>query len=241
MAFQPLRPDRDLTVLIPARAGSKRIRGKNTRLFAGKPLIQWTIEAAQAAHVAQIIVSSDDPAIWPIARYYDLALHVRQPAHATDSSPDIDWVLDVLPMVQTPYVAICRPTSPFRTASTIRRGYAAFMASGADSIRAVEKVTSPHPAKMWRLGARYMEPVMAGQHADGTPYHSSPTQSLPVVYIQNACLEIAAVASITATGTISGHRIAPFFTEPLEGVDLNTEEDWVKAEAIAVSYSVKAL
>lgn len=236
MGYQPLRPDRDLTILIPARAGSKRIPGKNTKLLGGKPLIQWTIDAALASNAAGVIVSTDDDAAAALAFGMGCRLHPRKAAHATDDAPDILWVLDVLPMVTTPYVAICRPTSPFRTASTIRRGYAALVASRADSIRAVTRVTYPHPAKMWTMGPQgYMEPVMAGTHPDGTPYHSSPTQSLPEVYQQNASLEIARVSAIKDTGTISGYRVWPLLTEAREGFDINTPEDWLEAERMVLS------
>lgn len=240
-AYQ-LRPDHDLTVLIPARAGSKRVPGKNVRLLGGKPLIQWTIDAAKAANVAKIIVSTDDWDTLAIAVSCGLCRHdvaMRKPEHATAAAPDILWVLDVLPMVETPYVAICRPTSPFRTASTIRRGYAAFIHSGADSIRAVEKVLAPHPGKMWLVEGGRLRPIMDDYYVIDNelpvPWHSMPTQSLPAAYKQNASLEIAKVDVIRSTQTISGHRIAPFFTEALEGFDINTEEDFAEAEAIIAS------
>lgn len=230
-----LEPDRDLTILIPARVGSVRIPGKNTKLLGGKPLIQWTIEAAQGANVVNIIVSTNGGSARGVALDHHCRIHHRKPEHATAGSPDIEWVLDVLPMVNTPYIAICRPTSPFRTASTIRRCYAAFLGSGADSIRAVTRVMHPHPAKMWQLDGKLMRPVMAGCHPDGTPYHSSPTQSLPEVFVQNASLEMTSVANVHATKTISGIRIAPFFTDDREGFDLNTEADWREAERIAAT------
>lgn len=234
MTDYQLRPDRDLTILIPARAGSKRIPGKNTKLLGGKPLVEWTIESSFAANVERVILSTDSLyCVDHVAAPDAMRWHIRKPEHATDDAPDILWVRDVLPMVETPYVAICRPTSPFRTASTIRRGFAALVASGADSIRAVARVTHPHPAKMWTIG-RYgcLEPVMAGTHPDGTPWHSSPTQSLPEVYRQTASLEIARVSSIRATGTISGTRVWPLLTDPLESFDINTPEDWIEAERL---------
>ena len=50
--------------LIPARSGSKRIRGKNTKLFCGKPLIAYSIEAAKASRLFdEIVVSTDCPDI----------------------------------------------------------------------------------------------------------------------------------------------------------------------------------
>ena len=228
-----LRPDRDLTVLIPARAGSKRCPGKNTRLLGGKPLIQWTIEAAKAANVRSIIVSSDDIRTLEIAVEQGVGTHVRQLKHATDNAPDFGWVQDAaMSHFHAPYFAILRPTSPFRTASTIRRAFAALVGSKAHSVRAVERVTHPHPGKMWTFdqGAPTMSPVIRGCHPDGTPYHSSPTQSLPAVYVQNASLEMAQTWVIEGTKTISGYTIAPFLTEELEGFDINTEVDFIVAE-----------
>lgn len=231
MADFQLHPSRELTVLIPARAGSKRVPGKNTRMLGGKPLIQWTIEAAQAAHVADIIVSTDDDVTAQLAHAHGCRVHTRKPEHATDDAPDILWVRDVLPMVHTPIVAILRPTSPFRTASTIRRAYALLKGSDAHSVRAVETVTQ-HPGKMWitRPGSRYMIPLLEHRHPDGTPWHSSPTQRLPLVYVQNASLEMARVWAIQAYGTISGQIVAPFLTDPRESLDINTEADFTAAQ-----------
>lgn len=199
--------------------------------------------AAKAANVAQIIVSTDDfQTSWAIALQADgVTLHHRKPEHATDEATDFSWVYDLRAMIQTPYFAILRPTSPFRTASTIRRAFAQLVGSKAHSVRAIERVTYPHPAKMWRLepGTKYMQPVIRGVHPDGTPYHSSPTQSLPAYYQQNASLEMAQTWVIEGTKTISGYTIAPFFTEELEGFDINTPEDFARAEAIASSITCR--
>lgn len=230
-----LRPDRDLTILIPARSGSKRVRHKNVRHLGGKPLIQWTIEAAILAKAAHVIVSSNDTWTLAFADNEGCETHIRKPEHATDDAPDFLWVNDLREMIDTPYFAICRPTSPFRTASTIRRGFAALLGSRADSIRAVSRVTSPHPAKMWRIERGLLRPVLGGCHPDGTPYHSSPTQSLPEVYQQNASLEMACTSVIEATKTISGYRIAPFLTDDLESFDINTETDFADAERLVAT------
>lgn len=226
-----LRPDLDLTILIPARAGSKRCPGKNTRMLNGKPLIQWTIEAATAIG-CPVIVSTDDSRVAAVAA--GCRLHERHPDHATDTAPDFLWVNDLKAMITTRYFAICRPTSPFRTASTIRRGYAALVGSGAHSIRAISKVAGQHPGKMWRMipESTLMEPIMGGM-IGSTPFHSCPTQILPEVYVQNASLEIAQTWVIDNTETISGWRVAPFLTDPLESVNIDTEADFAEADAIA--------
>lgn len=240
MSDYELHPERDLTILIPARAGSKRCPKKNTRVLSGKPLIQWTIDAAKAANILKIIVSTDDPEAMEIATDLGCRLRIRKPEHATDDACDFGWVYDLRELIETPYFAILRPTSPFRTASTIRRAFAALVGSKAHSIRAVERVTHPHPAKCWILesGTRYMQPVIRGCHPDGTPYHSSPTQSLPPVYAQNASLEMAQTWVIEGTKTISGYTIAPFFTEQLEGFDINEECDFAEAERLIAARSI---
>ena len=62
--------------------------------------------------------------------------------------------------------------------------------------------------------------------------HSAPSQLSPVCYKQNASLEISWTRNVTERGSISGDVIKPFFTEGHEGFDVNTEEDWILAEAL---------
>jgi CMP-N-acetylneuraminic acid synthetase len=60
-----------------------------------------------------------------------------------------------------------------------------------------------------------------------------PTQSIPgEYYVQNASLEMAWTYVLNETGTISGYRIAPFFTDAMEGFDINVESDMVEAQRI---------
>lgn len=238
----------NMVALIPARAGSKRVPGKNTRLLYGKPLLVWSIEAALASGVFDaVMVSTEDAATAVIAMDCGVKVHLREAAHAADDSPDIHWVRAALRYAEHPNAfAILRPTSPFRTAATIRRAYRQFSHDEAHSLRAVQPV-SEHPGKMWQcygagypivplIGAEWPSqgPGLLGLRTrDETPWHSQPTQTLPTVYIQNASLEMAWSYVIPAFGTISGRKVAPFFTEGDEGFDINTEDDWTRAVAIA--------
>lgn len=77
-----------------------------------------------------------------------------------------------------------------------------------------------------------MRPVMSGITVDATPFHSLPTQSLPAVYKQTSSLEIAQTWVIGHTDTISGTLIAPFFTDELESISIDTEDDFEYAEAM---------
>lgn len=232
-----------IVALIPARAGSKRVPGKNTRLLAGKPLLAYTIEAAQQSGIfCDVAVSSDDERAWDICLHYSTHLIERPERLATDGSPDIDWVRHALEDYKADAFAILRPTSPFRTAETIRRAWEQFQVNQpCHSMRAVQPVKE-HPGKMWQVLNGRLTPLIgrewpaAYEDYQGfktrvdAPWHSQPTQMLPQVYVQNASLEIAWSYVVPAFDTISGNRIMAFFAEGDEGFDINTEADWMEAE-----------
>ena len=234
-----------MVALIPARAGSKRIPGKNLKLFRGHPLIAYTIAAAKQSGVfTDVLVSSEDDATLRLARKYGAGAIWRPPAYSSDTAPDILWVKQVLLRLKESghrpdAFAILRPTAPFRTAETIRRCAREFHAPDqtVDSMRAVEPAQQS-PYKMWVLPYEFgpLKPLLEGKHPDGTPYHSSPTQTCPIVYVQNASLEMSWTSNVEVYGTLTGRKICPFVTRDLEGFDLNTPADWREAEHLAACY-----
>lgn len=229
------RPPR-VIALIPARAGSKRIAGKNVRPLAGHPLMAYAIATARDSGVfADVIVSTDDETYARIARHYGASVPFLRPAAlAGDVSPDIEWIAHALATLAAAGAsydcfAILRPTSPFRSADTIRRAWQAFRGElGVDSLRAVEKCKQ-HPGKMWVVRGKRMLPLMPLTPTD-RPWHSSQYQALPEVYVQNASLEIAWTRVATEGKTIAGNVIMPFLTEGHEGLDVNEPRDWFYAE-----------
>lgn len=220
-----------IVALIPARAGSKRIPGKNSRLLGGKPLLTWTIEAAQQSGIfSYVFVPTDSEEYAAIARICG-AIPIKRTA-VPDDEPDITWVVPVVRPTTDDAFAILRPTSPFRTADTIRRAWAEFLShQPCDSLRAVEPVRQ-HPGKMWVLREGRLLPLLPWDLTWEAPWHSSPTQCLPPVYVQNASLEIAWIKMAAKTGTIAGTNVVPFFTQGYEGFDINMPEDWERAERI---------
>ena len=230
-----------MIAFIPARGGSQRLPRKNIRPLAGYPLIAYSIAAAFDSGVFDAVyVSTEDAEIAGIARGYGAQVILRPPHMADHAAPDVQWLRHALDAIHRPPLvtwAILRPTSPFRTAATIRRAWTVFRSHDtADSIRAVERVTQ-HPGKMWTwLGEGYpLRPLFDHTHPDGTPWHSSPTQTLPAYYVQNACLEMGHGGNVWTHGTIHGRKVAPFFTEGYEGIDLNHPDDWTRAESLLAS------
>ncbi|MBM3820364.1 MAG: acylneuraminate cytidylyltransferase family protein [Acidimicrobiia bacterium] len=223
---------------IPARQGSKRVLGKNVRALGGHPVIAYTIVPALDSGVFEsVIVSTDSEEIAAVARRYGAEVPFLRPAaFAGDTSPDIEWLEYTLQELKRrgrtwDCFSLLRPTSPFRTADTIRRAWALFSAQeGVDSLRAVEKCAQ-HPGKMWVVNGNRMEPLLKGGPRD-QPWHSTPYQALPPVYVQNASLEIAWTRVVFETHTIAGDVLVPFITEPYEGFDINDPHDWMIAERL---------
>lgn len=231
--------------LIPARQGSKRVPGKNVRMLNGHPMLAYTIAPAIESGVFDtVIVSTDSEETAAVARYYGAEVpFLRPPQFATDTSPDIEWVEYTLGELKKrgrswDAFSVLRPTSPFRTAGTVRRAWCQFTAArGIDSLRAVEPCTQ-HPGKMWVVDGQRMHPLLAQPEPRTQPWHSTPYQALPRVYVQNASLEIAWTRVAIDTHTIAGDALAPFMTEGYEGFDINDPYDWMIAEKLLADGAV---
>ena len=115
------RPGRILGV-VTARAGSKAIPGKNTRLLAGRPLIAYTIDAAREAGVFdRLILSTDDPGAAAIARERGCEVPFTRPAElSADDTPHLPVMQHALTWLRDrdhyspDWVMILLPTSPLR-------------------------------------------------------------------------------------------------------------------------------
>lgn len=231
--------------LIPARAGSKRVPDKNVRWLGAHPALAYAIAAARESGVfADVVVSTDSQEYAEIARHYGAEVPFLRPEEiAGDKSPDIEWVEFTLRELQKAgreysHFSILRPTNPFRQAATIQRAWASFRAQeGVDSLRAVEKCAQ-HPGKMWVVRGSddhaRMTPLLPLGPAE-QPWHSSQYGSLPEVWVQNASLEIASTRCVFEGRSIGGNVLMPFFTDELEGYDINSPYDWRLAQEMVSS------
>lgn len=226
-----MKPRIRAVALIPARSGSKRILNKNLQTLGRHPILAYSIASAIESQLFErIIVSTDSENYATVALHYGAEVPFVRPSHfSQDESRDIEWVSHALQKLRESgqefdIFAILRPTSPLRTASTIQRAFSEFFThESCDSLRAVEPC-SQHPGKMWCISGDLLIPVLPVQPS-GVDWFSSPTQSLPEVWVQNASLEIAYTRCVTELQSISGNLIRAFKTEGLEGFDLNSERD----------------
>jgi CMP-N-acetylneuraminic acid synthetase len=137
---------RNLAV-IPARAGSKTLKGKNTQTICGKPLLCWTVEAALNAKFFDIVViTTDIPNIWEITQsYLDPRLRIirRAPYLCGDKIPLAPVVahalstMEIRVMTTFENVFTLQPTSPLRTSEDIIKAYSIYRKERADSLLSV--------------------------------------------------------------------------------------------------------
>lgn len=117
-----------ILAIIPARGGSKRLPGKNIKPLAGKPLIQWSIEAANSSlYLDKVMVSTDCADIANIAKNCSADVpYVRSAELSDDTATSLDVMLDVLRYYEKEQhhydlVLLLQPTSPLRTTEDINK------------------------------------------------------------------------------------------------------------------------
>ena len=127
------------TCIIPARAGSKRIKNKNLKVLAGKPLVAWTIETAlNSGLFDEIILSTDSEEIYEIGQLYGLQKIGLRPRHlAGDYAIAADVIAHYLSETRKQKVCYLQPTSPLRSVEDIVSSFALMDRENAYSVISV--------------------------------------------------------------------------------------------------------
>lgn len=137
--------------VIPARSGSKGLKDKNIKLLCGKPLLQYTVEAAISSHIFDCVhVSTDDEEYAEIARscHADVPF-LRCPEAASDTADSwsvVRFVLEQYKQLGKEFdrVTLLQPTSPLRDADDIQRAYRLFCEKGAEAVVSVSEEEHSH-------------------------------------------------------------------------------------------------
>ena len=232
--------------LIPARSGSKRVPNKNIKSFAGTSLLEHAVKRAIKSSIfSSVVCCTDSESYAEIASQAGAEVPAIRPSQISSSvSPDFEWVNwatnEVKHFEDFDYFAILRPTSPFLSATSIRRACIALRDSNYESLRAVVECDQ-HPAKMWTLKGDLLQPILPYTTSDGIDLHSSQKASLPKVYIQTAGLDISRTSVLLKYQNISGALIMPYVLSYPEDFDVNTLRDWDEMEALSDEYLSKSL
>ena len=215
-----------LLALIPARGGSKGIPRKNIRLFCGKPLLYWTIDAALASVcVDHVVVSTEDPEIAQLAKDGGAEVpFLRPPELATDVASGIAPVLhalDQFPNVTD--VLLLQPTSPLRTSSDIEAIVALRQQAKSESAVSLTNNTK-HPAWMYHLNDfQQLKSVMQVDADDCR-------QQLPTVYVLNGAMYLATRSMLVRSRSFIDQWTVGYLMPADRSVDIDTPYDWKWAE-----------
>jgi YrbI family 3-deoxy-D-manno-octulosonate 8-phosphate phosphatase len=233
--------------LVPARGGSKSIPHKNLKLFAGHPLVAFSIAAGlQSNTVDRVIVSTDDPDIAQAAQLYGAEVPFMRPSElAQDDTPDFPVFEHALRWLEEkegfrPDVVVqLRPTTPVRPPWTVTRAVEILLEHpDADSVRGVVP-SGQTPYKMWRVDdAGRLSPLLDSDLPE--PYNQ-PRQALPPTYWQTGHVDAIRLATLTQKHSMSGDVILPLLLDPSYTVDIDTQRDWVRAEELMLSGDLEAV
>jgi CMP-N,N'-diacetyllegionaminic acid synthase len=226
-----------ILALVPARGGSKRVPGKNIRLLGGKPLIVWTIDAAKdTGEICDILVSTDDPDIASICEAANAMVPWLRPTElATDTAGSVETVLHALDWYEAQKgpvdgLLLLQPTSPFRTADSIKRAIAIFKEGLCQQPVVSVSPASCHPAWCFRLLKEGMSPFLGWEEVNRR------SQELEPAYMLNGAIYIISPMTLRKTRSLLTTESMPFVMgDPMEGVDIDTEMDWmIAAESVAI-------
>ena len=213
-----------IIAIIPARGGSKGIPRKNLVNFSGKPLIQWSIEAAlKSKYITDVIVSSDDDEILNIAKKNKEVLAIKRPIElALDNSktePVLTHVLESLKEEKFDYLVLLQPTSPLRTFKDIDVAFEKLLNSKATSLISVCELEH-HPYKTFNIDENgYLKGIINNDF----PFY--PRQVLPKTYRANGAIYIIKVEEFMKENTLLTNKTIHFEMSIESSLDIDTKKD----------------
>lgn len=226
-----------ILALIPARAGSKRVKNKNIRLLGDKPLIAYTIIAAKKSkYIEKIIVSTDSAKIAKIAKTYGAEVPFLRPKEISNENSTeyefhyhaLQW-LKVNEQYEPDIIVNLYPTTPFRKTLTIDKAIEKLISNPqADSLRSLKKC-SEHPYKMWISNEDIIRPFVNTKNPSD---HTAAYHLLPQVFIQNASIYIVRKNVITKFKNTIGKIVVGYEMNEVESLDINIPLDFYKAEQL---------
>lgn len=217
--------------IIPARGGSKRLPRKNVRDLAGKPLIAWSIQAAQESqYIDALVVTSDDQEILDIAHSHGAECLLRPENLATDESKTSDVITHTVKSLaqKYDYIVLMQATSPLRTAKNVDEAIEKLIDKSADSIISVTEVDH---SPLWANTLPSDENMK-----DFLPdnIEGKRSQDLDTYYRLNGALYIMDTKKFMITQSLFSDNSCAYIMSKEESVDIDTIYDFLYAETIVM-------
>lgn len=214
--------------LLPMKANSQRVKGKNFRPLHGKPLFRWILDSLLAIKEIDLVVINTDArhilAENGLVESDRVMIRDRKPELCGDTVSMNLILADDIAAVPADTYLMTHTTNPMLSAGTIHAAlsqYQAGVAAGtADSLFTVNKIQT----RFYR--------------ADGSAVNHDPdnliqTQDLEPWFEENSNLYIFTAESFAKTKARIGKKPLLYPMDKMEAVDIDTPEDWALAEAVA--------
>jgi len=219
-------------VVIPARGGSKGVPRKNIKLLLGKPLIHYTIEAAQKIFTNDVIcVTSEDQEIIDISNQTGINVTLKRPEHlASDSSGTYEVLLNAIDYSENAgyfpdTIILLQPTSPFRNSDQIEDALQLYT----DQIDMVVSVKETKSNPYYIL----FEEDNNGFLIKSKKANFHRRQDCPKVWELNGAIYIINVSSLKKNKISDFEKIIKYEMDEISSHDIDTNFDWKIAEIIA--------
>ena len=214
-----------MIAIVPMKAYSERIPHKNIRIFNGKPLFCWILESLLAAKtVSFVVVNTDCPIIGGMIqkRYPEVCVLYRPEHLRGDMITANDLIRWTLPPLVGDHFLYTHSTNPLLTPETIDAAVNFYL----DNLKKYDSLlgVTKHQFRLYR--------------EDGTPVNHNPknlirSQDLVPLYEDNSNLYIFSRKSFEKSGSRICGRMYMFEIPKSEAIDIDTEDDWKIAEAVA--------
>lgn len=214
--------------LLPLKANSVRVPGKNFRLFNGKPLYHWILsELLLIPEIEKVVINSDARNLLVdtgVDSFERTEIRDRSQAVCGDEVSMNLVIKDDLDNIAGEHFVMTHTTNPLLTAGTIRSGlekYHQALESGqADSVFSANRVQT----RFYGLD---------GSPINHDPGNLIPTQNLEPWFEENSGFYVFSRTSFDATKARIGRRPTIYVTPKEESADIDTEDDWKFAELLS--------
>lgn len=215
--------------IITARGGSKRIPRKNIKMFCGKPIIQYSIEAALESGIFdEVMVSTDDEEIKEIAEKCGAKVpFVRSKKNSNDIAATHEVLIEVLEEykktgLEFDYACCIYPTAPFITVEKLKKGIGLLIEKNVDSVVPVVPFSFP-PQRSFVIengAVKYKWPENRLVRS----------QDLESMYHDSGQFYFFNVENFLKSGNLIMDKAVPLVLSEMEVQDIDNEEDWKIAE-----------
>lgn len=211
-----------ITAIVPMRHSSERVKGKNFRDFAGKPLFYHIVETMQEVpEITKIVIDTDSPDIKDMcAKDFPEVVLLDRPEHLRDGAiPMNDVLLNITEQIQSDFYFQTHSTNPVITSATISKGLKQFL-NQYPIYDSLFSVTAKY--------VRYWDGL--GRAINHNPNILLRTQDLPPIYEENSCMYVFTQDILKRKHNRIGDRPFLYEMEEIESQDIDVELNFQVAE-----------